>query len=303
MVTRKILVIDDERTQAEALAKIIESVIPDSHTFIASDETEIIDAVENKFYNLAILDIRMDRLSADGIAFAKRILEVNPYARILFVSRFIPEYMTQLNPLLSNGNVLGFSDKKSNYDEWKCELRDIILPYYEKLDENPQAVSTALINMYSDIKNDADKLRKGERLEDFVSLLFQSVGYSEILKRTRDKSLNEVDLIIRNEIDDPFLSKFGKYILIECKNHLDKIDKNDFILFRHKLINTNGLSELGFFITTSAFKRTAYLEALRSSNDPHKVVFMDNTLLIQLMKAEDPREELKRIIDSQVKDN
>ena len=180
MVTRKILVIDDERTQAEALAKIIESVIPDSHTFIASDETEIIDAVENKFYNLAILDIRMDRLSADGIAFAKRILEVNPYARILFVSRFIPEYMTQLNPLLSNGNILGFSDKKSNYDEWKCELRDIILPYYEKLDENPQAVSTALINMYSDIKNDADKLRKGERLEDFVSLLFQSVGYSEI---------------------------------------------------------------------------------------------------------------------------
>ena len=115
--------------------------------------------------------------------------------------------------------------------------------------------------------------------------------------------MNEVDLIVRNEIDDPFLTKFGKYILIECKNHLDTIDKNDFILFKSKLTATNGLAELGFFITTSSFKRTAYLEALRSSEGHHKIVFIDNSLLMRLMKSEDPREELKRIIDYQVKDN
>lgn len=303
MVTRKILVIDDEKPQAIALAKTIESVIPMSNVLNASAKEEIINSVENKFYNLAVIDIRMDAYDFNGISLARRILEINPYAKILFVSKFIPEYLDELTPLLQNGNVLGFSDKKIDYDEWGEELKNVILPYYEQLDSNPQSISTALINMYSELKDEENTYLKGSRFEDFISLLFQSIGFSEIVKRTRDKSLNEVDLIVRNEIDDPFLTKFGKYILIECKNHLDTIDKNDFILFKSKLTATNGLAELGFFITTSSFKRTAYLEALRSSEGHHKIVFIDNSLLMRLMKSEDPREELKRIIDYQVKDN
>lgn len=303
MVTRKILVIDDEKPQAIALAKTIESVIPMSNVLNASAKEEIINYVENKFYNLAVIDIRMDAYDFNGISLARRILEINPYAKILFVSKFIPEYLDELTPLLQNGNVLGFSDKKIDYDEWGEELKNVILPYYKQLDSNPQSISTALINMYSELKDEENTYLKGSRFEDFISLLFQSIGFSEIVKRTRDKSLNEVDLIVRNEIDDPFLTKFGKYILIECKNHLDTIDKNDFILFKSKLTATNGLAELGFFITTSSFKRTAYLEALRSSEGHHKIVFIDNSLLMRLIKSEDPREELKRIIDYQVKDN
>ena len=303
MVTRKILVIDDEKPQAIALAKTIESVIPMSNVLNASAKEEIINYVENKFYNLAVIDIRMDAYDFNGISLARRILEINPYAKILFVSKFIPEYLDELTPLLQNGNVLGFSDKKIDYDEWGEELKNVILPYYKQLDSNPQSISTALINMYSELKDEENTYLKGSRFEDFISPLFQSIGFSEIVKRTRDKSLNEVDLIVRNEIDDPFLTKFGKYILIECKNHLDTIDKNDFILFKSKLTATNGLAELGFFITTSSFKRTAYLEALRSSEGHHKIVFIDNSLLMRLMKSEDPREELKRIIDYQVKDN
>lgn len=303
MVTRKILVIDDEKPQAIALAKTIESVIPMSNVLNASAKEEIINYVENKFYNLAVIDLRMDAYDFNGISLARRILEINPYAKILFVSKFIPEYLDELTPLLQNGNVLGFSDKKIDYDEWGEELKNVILPYYKQLDSNPQSISTALINMYSELKDEENTYLKGSRFEDFISLLFQSIGFSEIVKRTRDKSLNEVDLIVRNEIDDPFLTKFGKYILIECKNHLDTIDKNDFILFKSKLTATNGLAELGFFITTSSFKRTAYLEALRSSEGHHKIVFIDNSLLMRLMKSEDPREELKRIIDYQIKDN
>lgn len=303
MVTRKILVIDDEKPQAIALAKTIESVIPMSNVLNASAKEEIINYVENKFYNLAVIDLRMDAYDFNGISLARRILEINPYAKILFVSKFIPEYLDELTPLLQNGNVLGFSDKKIDYDEWGEELKNVILPYYKQLDSNPQSISTALINMYSELKDEENTYLKGSRFEDFISLLFQSIGFSEIVKRTRDKSLNEVDLIVRNEIDDPFLTKFGKYILIECKNHLDTIDKNDFILFKSKLTATNGLAELGFFITTSSFKRTAYLEALRSSEGHHKIVFIDNSLLMRLMKSEDPHEELKRIIDYQVKDN
>lgn len=295
--------IDDEKSQAMALARTIESVVPMSKAFHASERDEIIDYIENKFYNLAILDIRMDGLEFNGITLARRILEINPFAKILFVSRFIPEYIEELTPLMQNGNILGFSDKQVDYDKWGVELKKKITEYYDQLDSNPQSVNTALINMYSQLKDEENTYIKGQKFEDFISLLFQSFGFSEIMKRTRDKSLNEVDLIVRNEIDDAFLSKFGKYILIECKNHLNAIDKNDFIIFKSKLKATNGLAELGFFITTSSFKRTTYLEALRSSEGHQKIVFIDNSLMMRLLKSTDLREELKRIIDRQVKDN
>ena len=199
--------------------------------------------------------------------------------------------------------MLGFSEKKVDYNSWGEELKSIILPYYEKLDENPEVTSTALINMYSELKDEEDKFKRGARFEDFISLFFQNIGFKDIRKRTRDKSLNEIDLIIRNEIEDPLLTKFGKYILIECKNHIDKIDKNDFIIFKSKLAETNGLAELGFFITTSSFKRTVYLEAIRTSGGDKKIIFIDNPIMMNLLKAIDPKEELKRVIDSQVKDN
>ena len=239
MVTRKILVIDDEPSQAKALANKIKSVIQSSDVIYASDKEGIKDFVENKFYNLAVLDIRMDKFEFNGIDLAKQILEINPYAKILFVSKFITEYMTELMPLLTNGNVLGFSEKKVDYNSWGEELKSIILPYYEKLDENPEVTSTALINMYSELKDEEDKFKRGARFEDFISLFFQNIGFKDIRKRTRDKSLNEIDLIIRNEIEDPLLTKFGKYILIECKNHIDKIDKNDFIMQQDEKYNNN----------------------------------------------------------------
>ena len=126
MVKRKILVIDDDAVQAAALAKKLSETIPSSELMCASSEESIRDTVENKFYNLAILDIRMDNFDFDGIQIAKRILEVNPFARIIFVSRYLPEYMEQLTPLLQNGNVLGFSDKKADYNAWGEELKRMI---------------------------------------------------------------------------------------------------------------------------------------------------------------------------------
>ena len=52
--------IDDDAVQAAALAKKLSETIPSSELMCASSEESIHDTVENKFYNLAILDIRMD---------------------------------------------------------------------------------------------------------------------------------------------------------------------------------------------------------------------------------------------------
>lgn len=304
MIPRSILIIDDEPTQARALKKTVGQILPDSTVFIGSTPDEVNDLINNKFFNLAILDIRLEGHDGiDGIDLAKRIISSNPFAKILFVSRYAEEYMEKLMPLMAQGNILGFSAKK-DYDLWAGELANFILPYYEELDNNPESIQTALLSIYAETKNETDTYRKGVKFEQFVSLLFGQIGYTEIKTRNIDKSRNEVDLIVRNDIKDHFLSRLGEYFLVECKNKPDNIvSKNDFIVFQSKLNNSNGMARIGFIFSTSSFSKNAFLEAMRSSTTDKKVFFVDNAEIMLLLKAPSLREAFKKLIDKQVKDN
>jgi CheY-like chemotaxis protein len=267
-----------------------------------SKEDEIEKAISERFYNLVLLDIRMDGFKKDGIAFAKQILELNPFSKIIFVSRFLTEYMDYLNIFLKSGRVLAFSDKKE-YSKWMEELKPLIQSYYDET-EYKNEVNKALLASYAEAKNEVDPYKKGVMFENFVTILFRNIGFTTIMKRVKDKSLNEVDLIVRNDINDGFLSDFGQYILVECKNKPEEsISKNDYILFKNKLENTGGLSNIGFLFTTSKMANTAYIEAVRDSHGSRKVFFVDDKGIYDLLNADDMKGKLKDIIDSQVKDN
>lgn len=141
------------------------------------------------------------------------------------------------------------------------------------------------------------------KFENFVTILFSQIGFNHITKRIIDKSQNEVDLIIRNEIKDPFFQKLSPYIFVECKNTIDSVDKNQFKLFRDKVKESNGLSKLGILITSSSFTRTTYIDAIRDSKDDLKIIFISNIEIERLIRMEDKLSEFKKIIDNQVKDN
>ena len=300
---RNILIIDDVKEQAEGLSKALTKVLP-SYTFESRyEEASIMDAVENRFYTLAIVDIRMDKYKIDGIQVINKIFEVNPFAKVIIVSAFKDEYFQRLKKLLLSGRVVDILDKEE-FAIWIPKLKDLIEAYFHQADVDPSQINNALMQYYAEAKNETDTYKKGVKFEHFISLLFQSFGYKEVLRRVKDKSLNEVDLVIRNETSDGFLNKFGKYILIECKNKPeDKVNKNDFIVFNTKLNHTNGLAELGIIITSGVITRNTYLEAIRDSKEPKKVLFMDNIEIEKIINASDKLETFKRLIDSQIKDN
>jgi len=300
---KTVLIVDDQKEQAEGLKKILSKEMPGYNFESYTAQDEILEAIEHKFYSLAIVDIRMDDYDFDGIELVKKIFEVNPFAKVIIVSAFRDEYFAKLKDLLLTGKVIEVLEKEL-VATWAPKLKKIIEEYYDSMKRNPSELNQALLQFYAEAKNEDDTYKKGERFEHFISLLFGSFGYKQILKRVKDMSSNEVDLIVRNETADSFLNKFGKYILIECKNKpKEGVGKNDFIVFMKKLQNTNGLAQLGILATTGYIARTTYLEALRDSSGVEKVIFISNPEIERLIKSSDKFEELKRIIDDQVKDN
>ncbi|WP_312818385.1 response regulator [Kaistella carnis] len=300
---RNVIIIDDVKEQAEGLAKGLSRLLPDYSFENYHTEPEILDAIENRFYSLAIIDIRMDDFSIDGIGLAEKIFEVNPFANVIIVSAFKDEYFLKLKDLLLTGKIVDIQDKE-DFTIWLPKLKETIETYYKKIDKDPSEINNALLQYYSEAKNETNTYSKGEKFEHFMSLMFQSIGFNQVLKRVKDQSLNEVDLIIRNDIEDNFINKFGKYILVECKNKpVEKINKNDFIVFQSKLKNTNGLAELGILATTGYITKNTYVEAVRESGEARKILFLSNPEIEKLIKADNKLSTFKNLIDQQVKDN
>jgi CheY-like chemotaxis protein len=302
-MNKTVLIIDDEQTQVNSLYKALSQKMTGVDFIAVSAEKEVLSAIENKFYSLAIVDLRMDKYKFDGIELMKKINEINPFAKIIVISAFTHEYIEQLKPFMLTGKVVNVIEKEK-FDTWIDKIITAINTYYESIINDNTPIQSALLQYYAEAKNENDTYTKGVKFEHFVSNLFGNIGYKDIKRRVIDKSRNEVDLIVRNEIDDLFLNKLGDYFLIECKNKPEEnVGKNDFILFFSKLEKTNGLARYGFLFTTGYIARTTYIEAVRTSTTKHKIVFFSNKEIERLINSNDIRYEFKNIIDEQVKDN
>ena len=297
-MNRTILVLDDEELQAKNLAEALESELPGSNVIYEWRESEIEKAVINNFYTIALVDLRMDNYKFDGFSIIDLISEVNPYAKVIAVSAYTEEYIQKLSDYMSVGKLLGISNKES-FDNWLPKLKEMIEGYYNK-GLNPITVQV-LEDSFSTAKNEPDAFKKGKMFEDFMVNLFRQMGFSHIETRKRDSSSNELDLIVRNDIDDPFFRKYSRYIYVECKNKPESgIDKNDFIVFNNKVQSSFGNSDLGVMATTGIIKKTVAYEALKESKFNNKIVFLTSAEILRIIHTPKMIEEFKEIIDSQV---
>ncbi|WP_315568744.1 response regulator [Haemophilus parahaemolyticus] len=302
-MNKHILIIDDEKPQAEGLSKLLSKELEiEGYSFEALyEEEKIEEAIENRYFNLAIIDIRMDDFKFNGIELAKKVISINPLAKVLIVSSFTNSYLKDIKDILLTGRILDWQEKEP-YDVWIPKLSKLIRDYYQKIYENSSETNNALMSIYAEAKNSQKAYDKGIKFENFLSLLFQSIGFTFIEKRVTD-STSEVDLVIRNDIKDTFLMKFGKYIFLEAKNRSSEaIGKNDFVIFRQKIGSANQLVELGIIATTANIAKTVKLEELRSSTEQGKIIILSNDELIRLINSIDKLAELKKIIDEQIRE-
>ncbi len=304
MTNISILLIDDEKAQVENLSRAIcKKYQTGISVFTAHEEKDILSKIEFCHYDIAIVDLRMSEYSINGFDIVKKINEISPFSKVIIVSAYSAEYKTELNELLTIGNILGFIDKE-DFKTFSDNIFSLIDSAWKIIDGNNDASIASLKEYYSSLKNLDDPYKKGMRFEYFIAMLFNQMGFNKIINRIKDRSSCEVDLAIRNDILDPFFSKFKQYILVECKNYPENgVERNVFTVFKDKVKNSNGLSDLGILITTGYIKSTAYLEALRSSSDNIKIIFLSNPEIETLIFSSNKLETFKGIIDQQIKDN
>lgn len=297
-MNRTLLIIDDDEIQARNLSEALKKEIADIEVFYEWEEDNIEKAVISKFYSVALVDLRMDSYKIDGFSIIDLITEVNPYAKIIAVSAYTDEYILRLSEYMSEGKLLAISEKES-FDTWIPKLKDIIEGYFNK-GLNDIAVRV-LEESFATAKNETDAYKKGKMFEDLIVNLFRQMGFTHVETRKRDSASNELDLVVRNDIDDVFFKKFKRYIFVECKNKPESgIDKNDFIVFNNKVQSSFGNSDLGIMFTTGTIKRTVFLEALKDSKYNNKIVFLSSAEILRLIRTPRMLEEFKEIIDEQI---
>lgn len=297
-MNKSIIIIDDQKEQAQELCAALQNTLVDCTLSYAFEENDIMTKVITQYYSIAIVDLRMKGYAFDGFSVMDQIMAANPYAKIIIISAYMNEYFPRISDYISKGAVLALSEKK-DFSLWIHELSTLINDYFNK-DLNPIAVQI-LENIFAKAKNEPDSTKKGRMFEEFVVGLFRQMGFVHIETRVRDKASNEVDLIVRNDLADPFFSKFGRYIFVECKNKPEwGFSKNDFILFNKKVSSSNGDSNLGVVFTTGPIKHTVYLEALRESEKGVKILYLGSAEIAKLIHTPNMLDEFKEIIDRQV---
>ncbi|MCS2837117.1 response regulator [Bacteroides fragilis] len=299
-----VLIIDDEQTQVANLQRAILQDFPEGvSVFSAFEESDILQKIEYCYYDLAIVDLRMSDYSINGFQIIEKIKDINPYAKIIIVSAYGEEYQSELNKVLLLGNILGFVNK-STFSIFRNNIKDLINIRIEEINSCKDVSINALRDYYSSLKNETDPRKKGMAFEYFISMLFGQMGFKKILYRVKDRTPNEIDLAIRNELNDPFFNKFSPYFLVECKNYPENgVDKNVFIVFKEKIKNSNGLSNFGILITTGYMKSSVFQEAMRSSCEDIKIILLSNPEIEFLIRSDNKLEDFKSIIDRQIKDN
>lgn len=304
-MSKHILIIDDEKLQAENLAKMLtDSLNHLGFTFEPLwEEVAIKEAINTRFFSLVVLDIRMDNFSFDGMKLFTEIVQKNSMSKIIFVSAYTKDFFSQINEALATGNVLAVKEKAVvPFDDFVKGIEETIIQFFQKKTDGRTENSRMLENAYARAKNCTNSQEKGLLFEEFLVNLFGQMGFGFIQKRVIDGT-SETDLILRNDLSDGFLSKFGKYIFVEAKNRPSTpIKKDDFVVFRAKLDSSNQLAELGIIASAFNIASTVRLEALRTSKESGKILLFSHNELMRLIMADDKLYEFKKLIDEQIKD-
>ena len=130
--------------------------------------------------------------------------------------------------------------------------------------------------LLSECLEEEDKYKKGKVLEELIEKLFTSNNQLDLVDKRVKTGDEEIDLVIRNNIDRPFWLSFNSpMFLVECKNWGKKIGTSEVRDFEGKLRNHSTMAKIGFFVSVNGFTSEVKNELKRAERDKIKIVLLN----------------------------
>ncbi|WP_020570665.1 restriction endonuclease [Neolewinella persica] len=141
--------------------------------------------------------------------------------------------------------------------ERTVSLKDFTIPY-----------------LIAQLRNAKTNDQKGKSLEELCAFFLQKISGFTVKERIITSN-EEIDIVVYNGSElSPWKSE-SNFILAECKNWTKKVGKNEYVVFRDKLVNRSGRAEIGIFISTSGYTKGFYKARIRNSRD--RIIILDIT--------------------------
>ncbi|MGI8331317.1 restriction endonuclease [Actinomadura scrupuli] len=129
---------------------------------------------------------------------------------------------------------------------------------------------------------------KGDLLEKLMNQIFSSEPGLQVVQANYLTGDEEIDLIIKNNVDRPFWHNLGSaLIFVECKNWSGPVGPNEVRNFEGKLLNHAGLVKVGILVAPNGFTKNVETAIRRSSRDLHTLLLIDRTDLDHLASGTD----------------
>ncbi len=95
-----ILIIDYEALFVSNLKQNLAKKRPNYSFDTASSEAEIIEKIENSYYNIVVTDLKMDNFKIDGFEIIENISEMNPLVSVIVMTGFQNDYQAKLSEVI-----------------------------------------------------------------------------------------------------------------------------------------------------------------------------------------------------------
>ncbi len=128
-----------------------------------------------------------------------------------------------------------------------------------------------------DVKNATSNDEKGRTLEELMAVLFEGDPGFEVVERRFSTGDEEIDLLIKNNVNRPFWTALGSPLLfVECKNWSGRVGSREARDFEVKLQNHRPLVKLGVFVAFGGVTSEFVTEVKRASRADYALAVIDS---------------------------
>jgi len=301
--TGKILIIDDDPlfvTTYQTLLKDEEGYEVD----IATDRASALAKLEHgTTYSVVLLDQKLQgRAAENSFDLLQDIQRLAPQAKAIVVTAFATD--EAVAQAFERGAYDYLEKNQLLQTMLRIKVRNAVEVFRDRELRRLTGAERerAIASCWQDVTSQRDPHRKGALLEELMALVFGSVeGFTDIQRNVRSH-LEEIDIIFRNESEDPLWRNEGPYILVECKHWTRPVGARELREFASKLKRRHGRAKLGFFVSMSPLTSGVQEEARRMGDGDRLIVLIEPAALGKLVNSDDRVRVLKSLHERAVTD-